>query len=295
MNVNINKFIFGSAGFGMPEYGFSSLNRSSSHNNYLKYLYNSGLRHIDTAPSYGHSESTIGIYHQNNVQKFNVWTKVDSLSCNCHETIDKVYESVRASLTKMNIKNVECLYLHQNDIKILEDKFIQKALKSVKQDGLANKIGVSIYKPEELKMSLSSEVYDVIQLPVSVANSYLYNIAKENRNDKILVARSIFLQGALLNLESQKKKFNFYNQIKEIIKLLRDLASANNLDYFEMLIAYVNSLDDLNYLIISSRNKKNIQKILKKSKIALCKNIISKINKISENQYDWNNPRNWVI
>ena len=148
MNVHLNKFIFGSAGFGMPEYGFSSLNRSSSYNNYLKYLYNSGLRHIDTAPSYGHSESTIGIYHQNNFQKFNVWTKVDSLSCNSHKSIDKVYESVRASLTKMNVRNVECLYLHQNDIKILEDKFIQKALKSVKHDGLANKIGVSIYKPE---------------------------------------------------------------------------------------------------------------------------------------------------
>ena len=58
-----NKFIFGSAGFGMPEYGFSSSSYASNSDSYLKHIYNKGIRNIDTAPSYGHAENSIGLYH----------------------------------------------------------------------------------------------------------------------------------------------------------------------------------------------------------------------------------------
>ena len=52
----------------MPQYGFSSSTTPSNLNNYLKYIYNIGIRHIDTAPSYGHSENTIGQYHKNMIE-----------------------------------------------------------------------------------------------------------------------------------------------------------------------------------------------------------------------------------
>ena len=55
---NNNKIIYGSAGFGMPAYGFSSSNNPSS-GNYLNYIYDLGIRHIDTASSYGLAEKKI--------------------------------------------------------------------------------------------------------------------------------------------------------------------------------------------------------------------------------------------
>lgn len=290
-----NKFIFGSAGFGIKGYGFSSTNEPSSHNNYLKFLYNIGIKHIDTAPSYGHSEKTIGTHHKNNHEVFNIWTKVHGLSKNSQFTVNKIHRSVKKSIEDLNVKTLECLYLHQNDVEIIEDKFVQKALKEIKQSGMSKKTGVSIYNPRELKSSLSLDVYDVIQLPVSVANTYLYNIAKKHNNNKILVARSIFLQGALLNIESNINTFNYFKEISEIVRLLKEIAYSYKIDYLSMLLLYVNSLDNLDYIIISSKNKNNIKKVLMNSELQLCEEIMSTINKISNKQKDWTNPRNWVI
>ena len=195
-----NKFIFGSAGFGMPEYGFSSSRKASHFESYLKYIYEIGLRNIDTAPSYGHSENTIGHYHKNNDREFNIWTKVDGLNTNSHFTMDKILKSIKESMKRLNVNSVECLYLHQNDIDIIEDKFVQNALKEIKLRGLVKKVGVSIYNSLELESALFVEDFDIIQLPVSVGNTYLYNIANKHTCKKILVARSIFLQGTLINM-----------------------------------------------------------------------------------------------
>lgn len=295
MTLKKNKFIFGSAGFGMPEYGFSSSNKPSQFISYLRYLYDVGVRHIDTAPSYGHSEKTVGTFHQNSVQKFSMWTKVDGLEINSQYTKDKVFKSLKESINKLNVDYVECLYLHQNDINIIEDKFVQKALEEIKLSGLAKKVGVSIYNSLELKRSLSLKVYDVIQLPVSAANTHLYNIANKHTCKKTLVARSIFLQGSLLNVENKKKYFNYYSEISNMVKLLRELAYSYKIDYLSMLISYIHSLDGLSHIIVSSKNRCNIDEILKKSEPRLCNNIKLKLNEISKNQNDWTNPRNWLV
>ena len=295
MSFSKNKFIFGSAGLGMPEYGFSSSNKPSPSISYLTHIYNVGVRHIDTAPSYGHSEKTVGEFHQNSVQKFRMWTKVDGLKTNSHYTKDKITQSLKESIKKLNVDYVECLYLHQNDVNIIEDKFVQKALKEIKLSGLAKKVGVSIYNSLELKRSLSLKVYDVIQLPVSVANTYLYNIANKHQFKKTLVARSIFLQGSLLNVDNQNKQFNYYSEISKMVKLLKELAYSYKVDYLGMLLSYVNSLEGLHHIIISSKNKGNISDILKRSNIKLCSNIKNTIHEISKNQNEWTNPRNWLV
>ena len=296
MFSNINeRLIFGSAAFGMPKYGFSSSNIPSHFNNYLKYIYGKGIMHIDTAPSYGHSQKTIGIYNKNNFQKFKIWTKVDGLIKNSHFTIDKVFDSVKDSKKKLNIDQIECLYLHQNDIGIIEDKFVQKALNEIKLSGLVKKVGVSIYSALELKSSMYIDVYDVIQLPVSVTNTHLYNIAHKHSCKKKLVARSIFLQGTLLNIESKKESFNYYNEISAVVNLLKELAYSYSVDYLAMLLSYVVSLEDLQHIIISSKNKKNLDIMLRNTGLKLRDDLKSILYDISNQENEWTNPRNWLV
>ena len=57
----------------------------------------------------------------------------------------------------------------------------------------------------ELESALFVDDFDIIQLPVSVVNTHLYNIANKHNCKKILVARSIFLQGTLLNIEKKRE------------------------------------------------------------------------------------------
>ena len=289
-----NKLIFGSAVFGMPEYGFSSSISASDSNNYLKHIYNIGIRNIDTAPSYGHSENTIGLYHKCNDKKFNIWTKVDGLNTNSHFTMDQIQKSIKESKNKLNVVEIECLYLHQNDIDIIEDKFVHKALKEIKNCGLVKKVGVSIYNSLELESALSNDIFDIIQLPVSVVNTHLYNVANKHICKKILVARSIFLQGTLLNIEEKREQFNYFDEIYNMVKFLKELAYSYGVDYLGMLLSYVNSLEGLDHIIVSSKNKTNLDKILKNSGLKLNEDLKLKINEISGKLNDWTNPRNWL-
>ena len=223
-----------------------------------------------------------------------MWTKVDGLKANSHFTMDQVLKSVKESKKKLNVNEIECLYLHQNDIDIIEDKFVINALQEIKNCGLVKKVGASIYDSLELKSALSNDIFDTIQLPVSVVNTHLYNVANKYNCRKILVARSIFLQGTLLNIEKEKEKFNYFDEICKTVKFLKELAYSYKVDYLGMLFSYVNSLDSLDYIILSSKNKSNLDKILKNSEHKLNEELKSKINEISENLNDWTNPRNWL-
>lgn len=289
------KLIFGSAGFGLENYGFSSLNKRSHISTYLKNIYNLGFRHIDTAPSYGFSDRIIGNYHKVNNRKFCVWTKVDSLDPNSHFTVDKIYDSAKKSLANNNVECFECLYLHQNDIKIIEDKFVLKGLQNLKSCGITKNVGTSIYNALELEGSISIDTYDVVQIPVNALNTYLYKIAQKHASNKKIVGRSVFLQGTLLNIEHEKKKINYSYIISEKVKLLKELAHSHNLSYIGMLTSYVKSLESLNHIIVSSNNINNLETIVRNSNLKLPDDIINTINKMSQNENDWANPRNWVV
>ena len=86
------------------------------------------------------------------------------------------------------------------------------------------------------------------------------------QTNKTLVARSIFLQGTLLNIENKQVSY-YFKQISNVVKLLKELSFSYKLNYLEMLIGYVNSLEGLNHIIVSSKNKKygnNFKKFKKK-------------------------------
>jgi len=98
-----------------------------------------------------------------------------------------------------------------------------------------------------------------------------------------------------LNIESKANKFNYFTEILHVVKSLQELAYSHNIDYLSMLLLYVNSLENLDYIIISSKNEHNIKKILNYSETLLNEEIKNVIDKISKNENDWTNPRNWIF
>ena len=79
-----------------------------------------------------------------------------------------------------------------------------------------------------------------------------------------------------------------------MVKILRELAISYKVDYLGMLVSYVNSLEGLDHIIVSSKNRKNLDEILKKSRFTLNQDLKLKINEISNKLNDWTNPRNWL-
>ena len=165
---------------GIKEYGFSSKKPLSEANYFFNKLDELGINNIDAAPSYGNIEKEIGYFHVQNLKRFRIWTKVDGLEKNSQTNVDRIISSAKNSISKIHCKNLFCLYLHQNDLDIISDNYVRNGLRHIKENNLSTLTGVSIYSEEELRLSLTLDYVDVIQLPVSATNTYLYNVAKKN-------------------------------------------------------------------------------------------------------------------
>jgi aryl-alcohol dehydrogenase-like predicted oxidoreductase len=97
---------------------------------------------------------------------------------------------------------VHGLLVHHADLMLRPgSEYVADALHQLREDGLVTKIGVSVYDGAELDAVLDRFDFDLVQVPVSVADQRFVIsgqlTAMKNRGVEIH-ARSVFLQGLLL-------------------------------------------------------------------------------------------------
>ena len=264
-------------------YGSGVLKKKYNHNNFLNYLNTQKkIKSIEISKRYKNS----------------IKSSLKLKSKNIHYKIDRIVKDkniIKKELTKeidkyikLTKKKIDILYLHQNELSIISDKNILKILEEIKISKKIKYIGVSIYNLKELNFALKSKIINVIQLPVNVADSYLYSKIPSNSN-KIFIARSIYMQGTLINnLNTHPKK----NQIQKYIKIVKNICNKYNLNYFETITSYPFNLKKINHVIISSIYKNNIKKILGSIK-SIDKKKMKILYQSSREYKSWKNPRNW--
>ena len=264
-------------------YGSGVLKKKYNHNYFLNYLNSQKkIKSIEISKRYKDS-----IKSSLKLKSKNIHYKIDRIVKNKNiikkELIKEIDEYIK--LTK---KKIDILYLHQNELNIISDKKILKILEEIKISKKIKYIGVSIYNLKELNFALKSKIINVIQLPVNVADSYLYSKIPSNSN-KIFIARSIYMQGALINnLDAHPKK----DQIQKYIKIIKNICNKNNVNYFETITSYPFNLKKISHVIISSIYKKNIEKIFSSIK-SIDKKKMKNLYHSSKEYKSWKNPRNW--
>jgi len=133
------------------------------------------------------------------------------------------------------------------------------------------RLGVSVYTPEEAKIVLNSDLVSTIQIPFNILECRWDEIFKTFPNSSF-IARSIFLQGLLLNKISprwkkikeknkEKNKENIFIWLENILKKLK----IDNL--YELLISYVMTKHDFYGLIIGFNSKKEVVNMMSDLKI----------------------------
>jgi uncharacterized protein len=288
-----NKVILGTAKLGKSDYGFSSKEIHSSSYEILNHAHNLGIEILDTSPRYGDAEKLIGDYHLKNENRFRICTKIDNLIPNHFSNEKKIYNSVINSINKTNIKNIEILYLHQNDLQIISNQNIIQSLIKMKSDGLVKKIGVSVYSREECEFAIKANIYDVIQLPISILDSYIYSNEVKSEPTKEIIARSVFLQGILFNNERISSEINQSIDLLRTISIVDELLTKYKIDLLTLACSFVLSLQKVNYMIVGSGSKKNLTNIVQASKNKLQNELCIEIEQLSSNYKEWGNPRNW--
>lgn len=211
-SVGASRVALGTVQFGMS-YGIANKSGQVSAadvKNILSLARARSVRVLDTAMDYGQSEASLGA---NGVRDFDVITKLSAIPDDTLNVKQWVRAKVEGSLERLNMSSVKGLLLHRPaQLSGPRGDELVRAITDLKTAGLVEKIGVSIYSPQELPSVLDVFPIDLVQAPFNIVDrrlavsgwlQRLYDAGVE------IHTRSTFLQGLLLMPRAEiPEKFN---------------------------------------------------------------------------------------
>ena len=208
---DLMRLALGTAQFGM-DYGITNTRGQvprSEAGAMLRSAKSRGIDTLDTAIAYGESESCLG---ENGVEGFKIITKLSALPEECGDVGDWVQNQLTASFFRLRVNSIYGLLLHR-PMQLLEKqgKDLFLALQNLKNSGQVQKIGISIYSPDELESINAKFAMDLVQTPFNLLDRRLQTSGWLSRLKDAGVeihTRSSFLQGVLLMSQGeQMQKF----------------------------------------------------------------------------------------
>lgn len=227
----------------------------------IKLSHESGMNTLDTAIAYGDSEQRLGVI---GVEEWQVVSKLSAIPERCSDVCQSVTDSVGESLQRLQIKSLYGLLLHRPQ-QLLEPHGDQlyRALLKLKQDGLVNKIGISIYDPAELDVVSSRYQLDLVQAPFNIMDrrlinsGWLFRLADQGIE---LHVRSVFLQGLLLMPRSSRpEKFDRWAPLWSRWNRWLDQAGITPL---QACLRYVLSFKEISKIVLGVESVRQLKEIL---------------------------------
>ena len=216
----VNRLALGTVQFG-TDYGISNRSGKLSPAEAKKVLekaLSAGITLLDTAKTYGDSERVLGAIIGSNTLAFDI---VSKLPPNCFP--EQIAGHTQDSLTKLGIEKIYGFLAHSFDD--FKDVRFRDAMNGLKSRGKVEKIGVSVYFPDQLEWILDSDIsIDLVQLPFNVFDQRFLPVLPRLRQRNIEIhVRSIFLQGLFfLSPHTIRKRFPVayepYEHLKRMCK-----------------------------------------------------------------------------
>ena len=158
-----------------------------------------GVDTLDTAIAYGESEQRLG---QIGVREWKVVSKLPAVQEDQEDVVSWVRTAVAGSLGRLGLQCLHGILLHRpSDLLGPHGVELYQALLSLKEEGLVEAIGVSLYGPDELEALWGGFTFDLVQTPYNVLDHRIVTSGWLSRlwDAGVTVhARSAFLQGLLL-------------------------------------------------------------------------------------------------
>lgn len=200
----LSRVALGTAQMGLP-YGATNRHPLPDHAEVeamLDLATASGIGWIDTAPAYGDAELRLG-KHLGRHPSLRVATKVRALTdVPVGQVVRAVRESVSRSVDRLGRERIDLLLLHHvGDLSRPDTDEIVEALAALKAEGVAIRLGVSVYDPEDLDAVMTRQLFDVVQTPLNPLDRRFATdgvLQALDRCSIVLHARSLFLQGLLI-------------------------------------------------------------------------------------------------
>ncbi|MFH1753621.1 MAG: aldo/keto reductase, partial [Candidatus Omnitrophota bacterium] len=208
-NALIDRLCLGTAQFGM-DYGIANKSGKASKAEIFSIMGNAcenGIDTVDTANSYGDSETAIGEYIKKTNRDLRIISKTPHFGRSGRPDVRAAF---RNTLERLQQERIYGYLVHSFDDIKAHGKLMWDDMRSLKDEGLIDKIGVSLYRPEELNYIFDNDFHcDIVQVPYSIFDRRFedyFTILKDK--GAAIYARSIFLQGlSFMSIDEIGKKF----------------------------------------------------------------------------------------
>jgi aryl-alcohol dehydrogenase-like predicted oxidoreductase len=261
---NASRLALGTVQFGLA-YGIANKDGQVSPataKEMVGFAHGAGIDTLDTAIGYGNSEEVLG---QIGVQTLKVISKLPALSPQASDVGGWVQEQVRLSLARLKLDTMHGLLLHR-PMELLGENgaSLYQALQMLKENGVIQKLGVSVYSPEELSQLTAKYSFDIIQAPFNLVDrrlatsGWLQRLKEQGTEVHI---RSAFLQGLLLMPRTEiPARFNQWSALWNAWHQWLEHQHTNALG---ACLAFALSFPEIDRVVVGANDLQQLQQIIK--------------------------------
>ena len=207
-----------------------------------------GIDAVDTAPAYSNAQERIRICRWGGA----VHTKIPSNF--------KAHISLTKSLKILGRNYVDVAYFHDPSVLAKNASFF-KRIHSIVTPTLTKSLGVSVYTSKEFDAALANPFISVIQAPISLVDARISDeqLIQGAVNGKRIYARSIFLQGSLLQNPNSLPRF--LSKLKPVLESLRVTSVDMGIPLMDILLKSVILRPGIAGLVVGAESPNQLQQI----------------------------------
>lgn len=224
-----------------------------------------GMDLIDTAPSYGDSEASLGKLLQGSTD-FRIMTKTLPMK-GAPLTPQRVKEIERTfsnSLAHLSAKSLYGLLVHHaEDLLGPGGELLIESLRNLQSRKWVHKIGVSVYNARQIDGILKLFTPDLIQVPLNVFDQRLLqsgHLRSLKKQGIEIHARSIFLQGLLLM--EPNTIHPYFSGVRSHFSRYRDFLIQEGLTPLETAVQFVLQHPEIDSAIVGVAAASELQQII---------------------------------
>lgn len=231
----------------------------------LAFAWGNGITLLDTAALYGASEKVLGRSIPPHAS-FRIVTKTPVFQ---ETTINKkdasrLKDTFRSSLDKLRQPKLYGLLVHHAD-DLLKDggQYLWEGMQDLKEMGLVQKVGASLYSPLELNCLLERYSPDIVQVSINVFDQRMIQLGLLQHLNGLGVeihSRSVFLQGLLL-MSPEELPVHF-NSIRNVVLQYREDLQEHDIDPLEAALTFVYNQPEIDYVIVGINKQAHLKEIL---------------------------------
>jgi aryl-alcohol dehydrogenase-like predicted oxidoreductase len=230
----------------------------------MRLAFERGIDLFDTAPAYGTAEHLIGSALPATakvVTKTSIGRQISFASAD----IAAVRSSFMDSLKRLQRPCVYGLLVHSpDDLRRPGGNLIVDLLLELRDRGVAQKIGVSVYTQGQLEYCLRQYSMDLYQIPVNYVDQRIVRsgVLRDVENSGAEIhARSVFLQGILLGRVEDLP--DYFSCWRDQLARIRNVLTAAGVSPVAAALDFVRSRTPASYAIVGATSTSELQEILR--------------------------------